>query len=117
MLREAADVTRSRRDGRRGEARLHLQMMPRGSVAPASLWHAVTPPGPELPALAGDERCDVVVIGAGFPRLSPALHLAEAGIGTVVLEAAEPGFGASGRNNGQVIPTLSRTDPNAIVAR
>src|SRR5215203_3946603 len=34
-----------------------------------------------------------------------------------VLEAAEPGFGASGRNNGQVIPTLSRADPDAIVAR
>ena len=92
-------------------------MSPEGSVPPASLWHAVTSPGPELPALTGDERCDAVVIGAGFTGLSAALHLAEAGIGTVVLEAAEPGFGASGRNNGQVIPTLSRTDPDAIVAK
>ena len=55
-------------------------MSPEGSVPPASLWHAVTPPGPELPALAGDERCDAVVIGAGFTGLSAALHLAEAGI-------------------------------------
>ena len=92
-------------------------MSPEGSVPPASLWHAVTPPRPELPALAGDERCDAVVIGAGFTGLSAALHLAEAGIGTVVLEAAEPGFGASGRNNGQVIPTLSRPDPEDIVAK
>ena len=92
-------------------------MTPEGAVPPASLWHTVTPPGPELPALAGDERCDAVVIGAGFTGLSAALHLAEAGIGTVVLEAAEPGFGASGRNNGQVIPTLSRADPDAIIAK
>jgi glycine/D-amino acid oxidase-like deaminating enzyme len=89
----------------------------RRSAAPESLWHAATPPGPELPVLAGEERCDAVVIGAGFTGLSAALHLAEAGIDAVVVEAAEPGFGASGRNNGQVIPTLSRADPEAIVAR
>src|SRR5438105_1933877 len=84
---------------------------------PASLWAAVTPPGPELPRLAGDARADVIVIGAGFTGLSSALHLREAGIDVAIVEAMEPGWGASGRNNGQVIPTLSRPDPDDIVAR
>ncbi|ABE38386.1 FAD dependent oxidoreductase [Rhodopseudomonas palustris BisB5] len=84
---------------------------------PESLWHAVTPPGPALPELRGTEAADVIVIGAGFSGLSTALHLREAGVDVAVIEAAEPGWGASGRNNGQVIPTLSRPDPEDIVAK
>jgi glycine/D-amino acid oxidase-like deaminating enzyme len=84
---------------------------------PDSLWAAVTPRGPALPQLEGRAEADVVVIGAGFTGLSTALHLREAGIEVAVIEAAEPGWGASGRNNGQVIPTLSRPDPDDIVAR
>jgi glycine/D-amino acid oxidase-like deaminating enzyme len=82
-----------------------------------SLWAAVTPPGPDLPSLAGNVTADVVVIGAGFTGLSTALHLREAGVDVAIVEAVEPGWGASGRNNGQVIPTLSRPDPDDIVAR
>ncbi len=84
---------------------------------PPSLWAAVTPPGPELPTLDGTQTADAVVIGAGFTGLSAALHLRRAGIGVTVLEAMEPGWGASGRNNGQVIPNLSRPEPDDIVAR
>ncbi|KPF95347.1 oxidoreductase [Rhodopseudomonas sp. AAP120] len=84
---------------------------------PDSLWAAVTPPGPDLPELRGTEAADVVVIGGGFSGLSTALHLREAGVDVAVVEAAEPGWGASGRNNGQVIPTLSRPDPDDIVAK
>ena len=84
---------------------------------PESLWAAVTPPGPELPRLEGHAEADVVIIGAGFTGLSTALHLREAGIDVAIIEAAEPGFGGSGRNNGQVIPTLTRPDPEEIVAR
>jgi glycine/D-amino acid oxidase-like deaminating enzyme len=84
---------------------------------PVSLWAAVTPPGPALPELVGTEQADVVVVGAGFTGLSTALHLREAGVDVAVIEAAEPGWGASGRNNGQVIPTLSRPDPEDIVTR
>ena len=84
---------------------------------PKSLWAAVTPPGPELPELTGAETADVIVIGAGFTGLSTALHLREAGVDVAIVEAMEPGWGASGRNNGQVIPTLSRVDPEEIVAR
>jgi glycine/D-amino acid oxidase-like deaminating enzyme len=84
---------------------------------PPSLWADVTPPGPELPALDGDRTVDVAVVGAGFTGLSAALHLRRAGVEVAVLEAVEPGWGASGRNNGQVIPTLSRAEPDDIIAR
>lgn len=84
---------------------------------PDSLWAAATPQGPELPELIGPQQADVVVIGAGFTGLSTALHLREMGVDVAVVEAAEPGWGASGRNNGQVIPTLSRPDPEDIIAR
>jgi glycine/D-amino acid oxidase-like deaminating enzyme len=84
---------------------------------PDSLWAAVTPPGPQLPELEGDAQADVIVIGGGFTGLSTALHLREAGVDVTVVEAMEPGWGASGRNNGQVIPTLSRPDPEDIIAR
>src|SRR3954471_22913933 len=84
---------------------------------PESLWAAVTPAGPELPQLVGTAEADVVIIGAGFTGLATALHLREAKVNVAVVEAAEPGWGASGRNNGQVIPTLSRPDPEDIVAK
>ena len=84
---------------------------------PPSLWAATAPAGPALPALEGDRTADVVIIGAGFTGLSTAIHLREMGVGATVVEAAEPGWGASGRNNGQVIPTLSGHDPSAMVKR
>jgi glycine/D-amino acid oxidase-like deaminating enzyme len=84
---------------------------------PPSLWAAVTPSGPDLPELTGAQTADVVVVGAGFTGLSTALHLREAGVDVAIVEAMEPGWGASGRNNGQVIPTLSRPDPDDIVAK
>jgi glycine/D-amino acid oxidase-like deaminating enzyme len=84
---------------------------------PPSLWATVTPPGPALEPLAGPATADVVVIGAGFTGLSTALHLRERGRDVLVVEAMAPGWGASGRNNGQVIPTLSRPDPDEIIAQ
>src|SRR3954451_5930854 len=84
---------------------------------PDSLWAAATPPGPDLPELIGTQQADVIVIGGGFTGLSTALHLRETGVDVAIVEAMEPGWGASGRNNGQVIPTLSRPDPEDIAAR
>jgi glycine/D-amino acid oxidase-like deaminating enzyme len=66
--------------------------------------------------LIGDRTVDVAIIGAGYTGLSAALHCAPHGGSVAVLEAAEIGYGASGRNNGQVIPNLSRADPDGIVA-
>lgn len=91
--------------------------MPQQFEWPPSLWASVSPPGPALPALEGEARADVAVIGAGFSGLSTALHLRRTGVDVALIEAAEPGWGASGRNNGQVIPTLTRPEPDDIVAR
>ena len=66
-------------------------------------WYAATAPaGGRRPALAGREKADVCIVGAGFTGVSAALHLAERGYSVVVLEAARTGWGASGRNGGQV---------------
>jgi len=82
---------------------------------PNSIWAAVSPSGPALVPLEGDVHADAVVIGAGFTGLSTALHLAGGRVDVVVVEAVSPGWGASGRNNGQVIPTLTRPEPDDIV--
>ncbi len=66
------------------------------------LWEKTAPAAPPTTALAGDQRSDVVVVGGGYTGLSTALHLAEAGAGVVLLEAAEIGFGGAGRNVGLV---------------
>ncbi|MDG1430777.1 MAG: FAD-binding oxidoreductase, partial [Paracoccaceae bacterium] len=66
-------------------------------------WYAAT--SDFLPAqhpLTGDERVDVCVIGGGYTGLSAALHLAEMGFKVTLLEAQRIGFGASGRNGGQL---------------
>src|SRR5258708_14781327 len=84
---------------------------------PPSLWAAVTPSGPDCPELVGTQAADVIVIGAGFTGLSTTLHLCEAGVDVAVVEAMEPGWGASGRQQGPGIPTLSRPDPPPIVRK
>jgi glycine/D-amino acid oxidase-like deaminating enzyme len=82
----------------------------------ASFWAAAAAPAPRTGRLDGDRVVDVAIVGGGFSGLSTALHLAEAGVACAVVEAGEIGSGASGRNNGQVIPTMSRADPSAMVA-
>lgn len=79
-------------------------------------WGTSSEPPLELPALSGTTETDVAIIGGGFTGLSSALHLAEAGVRTLVLEARHTGFGASGRNGGQVIPGL-KYDPEDLLAK
>lgn len=67
-----------------------------------SLWAAGAPPPPPCPPLEGEATADVCVVGGGYAGLSAALHLAEAGASVRLLEAQHPGWGASGRNGGQV---------------
>src|SRR5258708_26562656 len=82
---------------------------------PPSLWAATARPAPETPPLDASRRADVAIVGAGYSGLAAALQLAESGVSVVVLEAGEPGWGASGRNGGQVIPGL-QYDPHDIRA-
>lgn len=69
---------------------------------PESWYVATAGETPERPALDGDVRADVCIVGGGYTGLSAALHLAEAGQSVVLLEAHRAGFGASGRNGGQL---------------
>lgn len=70
----------------------------------APSWYAASvSEAPALPVLEGMHQVDVGILGAGFTGLSAALELAEAGYRVAVLEAERVGFGASGRNGGQVI--------------
>jgi gamma-glutamylputrescine oxidase len=57
----------------------------------------------DYPVLDGEVRADVVVVGAGFTGVSAAITLAERGYDVVVVEANRVGWGASGRNGGQLI--------------
>jgi glycine/D-amino acid oxidase-like deaminating enzyme len=82
---------------------------------PKSLYADTAQPPPATPPLAGDRGASIAIVGGGFTGLSAALHLAEAGVDVVVLEANEPGWGASGRNGGQVNPGLKH-DPDTICA-
>jgi glycine/D-amino acid oxidase-like deaminating enzyme len=82
-------------------------------LAPA-LWAATAAPAPPTPPLEESTSADVCIVGGGYAGLSTALHLAERGIRALVLEAREPGWGASGRNGGQVIPGL-KYDPDEVV--
>ncbi len=67
-----------------------------------SLYAATADAALAFPALTESTRADVVIVGGGYTGLSAALHLAEAGVDVVLLEAERVGWGASGRNGGQL---------------
>lgn len=67
-----------------------------------SLYAASADPVPVYPTLAEPVSADVAIIGGGYTGLSAALHLAERGVDAVVVEANSVGWGASGRNGGQM---------------
>jgi gamma-glutamylputrescine oxidase len=75
---------------------------------PQSYYAASANPVPARPELQGEVQTDVCVIGAGYTGLSTALFLLENGFKVTVLEAAGVGFGASGRNGGQIVNSYSR---------
>ena len=75
---------------------------------PDSYYAASANPVPPRPPLQESIDTDVCVIGAGYTGLSTALFLAEHGFRVVILEAVQVGFGASGRNGGQIVNSYSR---------
>jgi len=72
----------------------------------SSYYAASVGPVPERPSLQGVIHADVCVIGGGFTGVNTALELAERGMSVVLLEAQRIGWGASGRNGGQLIRGL-----------
>jgi gamma-glutamylputrescine oxidase len=75
---------------------------------PQSYYAASANPVPQRPALLGETETDVCIIGAGYTGLSTALFLLENGFKVSIVEAAKVGFGASGRNGGQIVNSYSR---------
>src|SRR5271165_7136603 len=78
-----------------------------------NVYRETAEPCVPTPPLDGDARADVAVVGGGITGLSTALHAAASGAKVILLEAEEPGFGASGRNGGQVNPSLKH-DPDIV---
>src|SRR5689334_20419816 len=89
---------------------------PRMKPLPKSLWASTATPADSYPPLSGHTTADCLIVGGGFTGLSSALHLAQRGLRVVLVEANEPGWGASGRNGGQVIPGL-KLDPSELRAK
>jgi glycine/D-amino acid oxidase-like deaminating enzyme len=82
---------------------------------PPSLYADTAVEAVPTPPLKADSSVKVAIVGGGFTGLSTALHLAEQGVGSIVLEAQEPGWGASGNNGGQINPGLKH-DPDQVEA-
>src|ERR1700733_12227064 len=74
-----------------------------------SYYVATANPFEPAPALKGAAEADLCVIGGGCTGLSAALHARESGLSVVLLEGGKIGWGASGRNGGQMIPGLRKS--------
>lgn len=73
-----------------------------------SYYAATANPTKSRPALCGELRADVCIVGAGFTGMSAALELVERGYKVIVVEGVRVGWGASGRNGGQLVNGYSR---------
>jgi gamma-glutamylputrescine oxidase len=75
----------------------------RSPISPGLSWYEATVGDrPRYPALDGDIKVDVAIVGGGYTGLSAAVHLARAGVDVALVEAHRFGDGASGRNGGQL---------------
>lgn len=72
-----------------------------------SYYAASANPSPKRPPLKGNQDFDVCIVGAGYSGLSTGLHLAEKGYNVAIVEGAQVGWGASGRNGGQMVNGLN----------
>ncbi len=78
-----------------------------------SYYSASAHPKPDYPRLEGEATADVCIVGGGLAGLSAAVELADRGYSVLLLEAETVGWGASGRNGGQIIAGLA-CDPSVI---
>lgn len=80
-----------------------VQSATTGAQHAASYYAASSHSQPDYPSLQGELQVDVCVVGGGFSGLNTAIELAERGLSVALLEARKIGWGASGRNGGQLI--------------
>ena len=73
----------------------------------SSYYAASANPSPERPELTGANEIDVCIVGAGYSGLSTGLHLVEKGYKVAIIEGVRVGWGASGRNGGQIVNGLN----------
>ncbi|MBL8669287.1 MAG: FAD-binding oxidoreductase [Alphaproteobacteria bacterium] len=85
-----------------------MTTVPVGAPHPPSYWAATALPAPALRPLAADAAADVVIVGGGFTGLGAARDLWRSGTSCIVLEAADAGWGASGRNGGFAVPRYKK---------
>jgi len=81
---------------------LHSRGIADSEQHPDSYYRATANRIKHFPALSENLRCDICVIGGGYTGLSTALHLRRLGYDVILLEAERVGWGASGRNGGQL---------------
>lgn len=82
---------------------------------PANYYESTLAPWETFPVFEGEKECELVVIGGGLLGASAALHLAESGVETVLLEKDRIGSAASGRNGGQLTPGLARWEAESMI--
>ncbi|NKJ08906.1 FAD-binding oxidoreductase [Rhizobium sp. SG741] len=80
------------------------------------LWRKTTRTRTTAPALHGDIKTDVLVVGGGFTGMASALGARDSGVNVIMLEGNEIGSSASGRNNGLVISHHSKASPSEFEA-
>ncbi|MEO1137129.1 MAG: FAD-binding oxidoreductase, partial [Pseudomonadota bacterium] len=88
----------------------------RPGVYPQSYYVATADLLPAFAPLKGERRADVCVVGGGYSGLSAALHLRRRGYAVTLLDAHRLGWGASGRNGGQ-LGSGQNADPKQLVER
>ncbi len=99
-------------------ARLYHPTAYDAAVWPPSHWAATAAPLPACPPLTAARRVDVAIVGAGYAGLNAALELVERhGAEVAVLEAGQPGWGASGRNGGFAVPGGAKLSRAAMTRR
>lgn len=81
---------------------------------PPSFYAATANRRTDFPALASDISVDVAVVGGGFTGVNTALELSERGFSVALLEGSRIGWGASGRNGGQIIGGIGH-DPERFI--
>ena len=72
-----------------------------------SYYAASANPSPARAELSGDQQIDICIVGAGYSGLSTGLHLVEKGYKVAIVEGAHVGWGASGRDGGQIVNGLN----------